>query len=288
MQGSGPWYFCLIMRGIQRLPLSLALWLGNSLGLLTYYLWRRRTGITLSNLNRVWSGKKTEIELRQIARRMYQNLGQGFVEFLRMPLLTSKNLYRCVSIEGMKHLEAARDQGRGVFLLSAHFGNWEMLSAAIALSGIPMNVLVKKIRNLSVDRFINGIRRGLGVNPIDKQNGAEDMLQRLRNNEAVGFVLDQHAHADEGVMVRFFGQKASTFKSLALLARRYKVPIVPVFMIREGLGFHRMVFEPALELCEGKNVGDSILDDTQRCMDVLERFIRNYPDQWIWLHRRWK
>jgi KDO2-lipid IV(A) lauroyltransferase len=219
---------------------------------------------------------------------MYQNLGQGFMEFLRLPLLTTNNLHRYVSIEGMKHLEAARDRGRGVFLLSAHFGNWEMLSAAIALSGIPINVLVKKIRNLSVDRFINEIRRGSGVKPIDKQNGAEDMLQRLRNNETVGFVLDQHAQADEGVMVRFLGQPASTFKSLALLARRHKVPIVPVFMIREGRGLHRMVFEPALELCEGKNVGDSIQDDTQQCMDVLERFIRNHPDQWIWLHRRWK
>jgi KDO2-lipid IV(A) lauroyltransferase len=210
------------------------------------------------------------------------------MEFLRLPLLTSQNLPDCVSIEGMKHLKAARDQGRGVFLLSAHFGNWEMLSAAMALSGVPVNVLVKKIRNPSMDRFINEIRRGSGVNPIDKQNAAEDMLQRLQNNEAVGFVLDQHAHATEGITVRFFGQEASTFKSLALLARRYKVPIVPIFMIREGLGLHRVVIEPAIVLCEGKNVTDSLVEDTQQCMDVLERFIRTYPDQWIWLHRRWK
>jgi len=283
-----PWYFCLIMGGIQRLPLSLALWLGSFLGLPAYYLWRRRTGIALANLNRVWSGEKSEIELRQIARRMYQNLGQGFVEFLRLPLLTSENLRDRVSIEGMKHLEVARDQGRGVFLLSAHFGNWEMLSAVIALSGIPFNVLVKKIRNPRLNSFINEIRRGASVNPIDKEKGAEDMLQRLRNNEAVAVVLDQHAHPNEGITVRFFGQEASTFKSLALLARRHKIPIVPVFIIREKFGFHRVVYEPALELCTGKNVGNSILQDTQQCMDVLERYIRAYPDQWIWLHRRWK
>jgi KDO2-lipid IV(A) lauroyltransferase len=288
LQKSGPWYFYLIMGGIQWLPLSMALWLGSFMGFLTYCLWRQRTAIALSNLQRVWVGEKSGIELRQIVRNMYRNLGQGLVEFLRLPLLTLENVRDRVSIEGMKHLEAARDQGRGVFLLSAHFGNWEMLSAVVALSGIPTNVLVKKIRNPSVDGFINGIRRGSGVNPINKQNGAEDMLERLRNNEAVGFVLDQHADATEGVTVRFFGQEASTHKSLALLARRYRVPIVPVFMIRERLGFHRVVFEPVLELCKGKNVTDSILDDTQQCMNVLERFIRHYPDQWIWLHRRWK
>ena len=288
MQKRGPWYFNLMMGGIQRLPLSLALGLGSFLGFLTYHLWRQRTTIALDNLHRVWVGERSGVELRQIVRKMYQNLGQGLVEFLRLPLLTPGNLRDRVSIEGMKHLEAARVQGRGVFLLAAHFGNWEMLSAVIALSGIPMNVLVKKIRKLPMDSFINGIRRRSGVNPIDKQNGTEDMLQRLRNNEAVGFVLDQHANATEGVMVRFFGQEASTHKSLALLARRYKVPIVPVFMIRERPGFHRVVFEPALKLCKGKNVHDSILDDTQQCMNVLERFIRTYPDQWIWLHRRWK
>jgi len=288
LKRKGPWYLCLIGEGVQRLPLSLALLLGSFLGLLTYYLWRPRTGIALDNLHRVWEGKKSEVEMRQIARRMYQNFGKGFVEFLRLPLLTPQNLHDCVSIEGMEHLEAARARGRGVFVLSAHFGNWEMLSAVIALSGIPMNVLAKKIRNVPIDMFINSIRRGSGVNPIDKQNGGENILGRLRNNEAVGFVLDQHANATEGVTVRFFDQEASTYKSLALLARRYKVPIVPVFIIRERLGFHRMVLEPALELCKGKNVNDSILEDTQQCMNVLERFIRNYPDQWIWLHRRWK
>ena len=269
LQSRGPWYLYLLMGGVQRLPLSLALLLGSFLGLLTYYLWRSRTEIALDNLHRVWVGKKSGIELRQIARRMYQNLGKGLVEFLRLPLLTPQNLPDYVSIEGMKHLETARDQGRGVFLLSAHFGNWEMLCAVIALSGIPMNMLVKKIRNHPMDVFINGIRQQSGVNPIDKQKGAGAMLQRLRNNEVVGFVLDQHAKATEGITVRFFGQAASTFKSLALLARRYKVPIVPGFMIREKQGFHRLVFEPALVLCEGKNVNDAILNDTQQCMDVL-------------------
>lgn len=288
MQRSWPWYFYLIMGGVQRLPLFLALWLGSFLGFLTYCLWHQRTGIALENLRRVWGENKSRFELHRIARKMYQNLGKGLMEFLRLPLLTSKNLKDCVSFEGMIHLKAARDQGRGVFLLSAHFGNWEMLSAAIALSGIPINVLVKKIRNLPVNGFINDLRRGSGVNPIDKQNGAEDMLKRLRKNEVVGFVLDQHADATEGVPVRFFGQAASSFKGLVLLARRHKVPIVPVFMIRERLGFHRVVFEPALQLCEGKNLSDSIVDDTQQCMNILERFIRNYPDQWIWLHRRWK
>lgn len=288
MQRKGPWYFGLIMGGVQRLPLSLALRLGSFFGFLAYYLWRARTEIALGNLNRAWVGKKSEVELRQIARRMYQNFGKGLMEFLRLPLLTAENLHDYVSIEGMNHLEEARNQGRGVFVLSAHFGNWEMLSAVLALRGVPFNPLVKRIRNLRVDAFINGIRRGSGVNPIDKQQGTEEMLRILRNNETVGFVLDQHAKGSEGIRVKFFDQEVSVFKSLAMLARRYRVPIVPVFMIREQPGFHHLVIEPALTLCKGKKMHDSVLDDTQQCIDVLERFIRKYPDHWIWLHRCWR
>ncbi len=262
--------------------------MGSFLGFLAYYLWRPRTEIALGNLNRAWVGEKSAGELRQIARRMYQNFGKGLIEFLRLQLLTSENLHNYITFEGLSHLEEARDQGRGVFLLAAHFGNWEMLSAAIALRGIPFNPLVKRIRNSQMDAFINEIRRGSGVNPIDKQQGIGEMLRVLRNNETVGFVLDQHASGSEGIPVKFFDQEVSAFKSLAMLARRYRVPIVPIFIIREQLGFHRVVFEPALALCKGKSMHDSILDDTQQCMNVLERFIRHYPDHWIWLHRCWR
>jgi KDO2-lipid IV(A) lauroyltransferase len=219
---------------------------------------------------------------------MYQNFGKGLMEFLRLPLLTPENLHHYVTFEGMNHLEEARKKGCGVFLLSAHFGNWEMLSAVMALRGVPVNLLVKTIRSLRVDAFINGIRRGSGVKPIDKQQGTDQMLRVLRNNETVGFVLDQHAHGSEGVLVKFFDQEMSAFKSLAMLARRYEVPIVPIFMIREQHGRHRVVIEPALTPCQGRNVHDSILEDTQQCMAVLERFIRKYPDHWIWLHRCWR
>jgi KDO2-lipid IV(A) lauroyltransferase len=158
----------------------------------------------------------------------------------------------------------------------------------MALRGVPVNLLVKRIRNCRVDAFINGIRQESGVNPIDKQQGTGEMLRVLGNNETVGFVLDQHASGSEGIPIKFFDQEVSAFKSLAMLARRYRVPIVPVFMIREQLGFHRVVIEPALTLCKGKSMHDSIRDDTQQCMDVLERFIRLYPDHWIWLHRCWR
>lgn len=288
LQGKGPWYFGIIMGGVQRLPLPLALRLGSLLGFLAYYLWRGRTAISLDNLNRAWAGEKSGAELRRIARRMYQNFGMGLMEFLRLPLLTRENLHEYVAFEGMHHLEKAREQGRGVFLLSAHFGNWEMLSAVMSLRGIPVNLLVKRIRSKPLDAFINGIRRGSGVNPIDKRQGTEDMLRVLRDNETVGFVLDQHASGAEGIAVEFFGREVSAFKSLAMLARRYKVPIVPIFMIRERSGFHRVIIEPALTPSRGATMHDSIRGDTQQCMSVLERFIRKHPEQWIWLHRRWR
>jgi len=287
-QGNGPWYFHLIMGGFQRLPLSLTLRFGSFLGRLAFYLWRPKTKIALQNLQRAWTGKKSDRELRNIARRMYQNFGKGLMEFFRLPLLTSKNLSRYVTFEGMKHLEDAADQGRGVFLLSAHFGNWEMLSAVLALRGVPLNPLVRIIKNNQVDAFVNGIRRRTGVNPIEKNEGTNEVINSLRKNKTVGFVLDQHANESLGIPVKFFGQKFFAFKSLAILARRYKVPIVPGFIIREPHGKHRVVIEPALTLSQGMNLNDSILNDTQLCIGVLERYIRQYPDQWIWLHQGWR
>ena len=287
-QRSRPFFFNLIMRGVQQLPNSLALRFGTFLGFLTFYLWRSRSKIALGNLNRAWVGRKSDIEIRNIARQMYQNFGKGVMEFFRLPLLTSNNLPRYVTFEGMKHLEDAADQGRGVFLLSAHFGNWEMLSAALALRGVPLNPLVRKIKNDQVDAFVNGIRRRAGVNPIEKNEGTNEVINALRKNETVGFVLDQHANESLGIPVKFFGQKFFAFKSLAILARRYKVPIVPGFIIREPHGKHRVVIEPALTLSQGMNLTDSILNDTQLCIGVLERYIRQYPDQWIWLHRGWR
>ncbi len=285
---SRPFLISLIMNAVQQLPHAFALGFGTFLGFLTFYLWRSRSKIALRNLQGAWIGKKSDTEVRTIARKMYQNFGKGVMEFFRLPLLTSHNLHRYVTFEGLKHLEEARNQGRGAFLLSAHFGNWEMLSAAISLRGIPINLIVRKIKNPPIDDFVNEIRRRSGVNPIEKTQGTNEMLGALRKNETVGFVLDQHAHKSQGVCVNFFGQNVSAFKSLAMLARRYNIPIIPVFMIREPSGQHRAVFESALALCKGKNMSNSILDDTQQFINVIERFVRKYPEQWIWLHRWWR
>jgi KDO2-lipid IV(A) lauroyltransferase len=266
----------------------MALRFGSFLGCLVFYLWRPKTKIALQNLHRALAGKKSDREIRTIARKMYQNFGRGLIEFFRLPLLTPKTIYNYVTFEGLEHLEEAHKKGRGVFLLSAHFGNWEMLSAVLALRGVPFNMLARKIKNNHVDVFVNGIRRRAGVNPIEKNEGTNKVISAFRKNEMVGFVLDQHANEALGIPVKFFGQKFFAFKSLAMLARRYKVPIVPVFMIREPQGKHRVVIEPALTLSQGLKLNDSILKDTQHCIQILERYIGQYPDQWIWLHRGWR
>ncbi len=276
------------MRGIQMLPHGAAVRLGGFLGRLAYYAWRPRTRIALRNLERALGDEMTEAELRGIALDMYKNFGKGMIEFLRLPLLSADNLKEHVDFEGLQHLQEARARNRGIFFLSAHLGNWEMLSAVMALRGIPIRPLIKRIRNSRIDTFINGVRRSTGVKPIDKQQGAEAMLRALREKVAVGFVLDQHASEAEGISVTFFNQQVSAFKSLATLARRYKIPIVPIFIVREASGRHRVIIEPAIKPAKAATMHAAVKMDTQACMAVLERFIRRYPDQWIWLHRRWR
>ncbi len=193
-----------------------------------------------------------------------------------------------VSIEGVEHLNAAAKRPGGVLLLTAHFGNWELLGLAHRLSGLPLTVIVRPLDSALLNRLAVRLRARTGTELIAKRLALRPALRALRRGRMVGILLDQNASRDEGVFVPFFGRPASTSRSLALLSVRTGTPIVPVFIHRERDGRHRIVVEPALAKPASNSLDAAIAELTAECARRTEAAIRRWPEQWFWLHRRWR
>lgn len=270
------------------LPLSFSLWLGARLGDLAYCFSRRYRNVAIQNLRSVFSEEKEEKEIRNIARRTFQNLGKNVVEFARFSKLNKDNIDRFINYEGKENLDLALQEKKGVLLLGAHFGNWELLGAAIGLKGYPVNVITRHLNNRLVDSLVNKQREQPGVKVIPHRGSAKKILKCLKRNELVGILLDQNTSWKEGVFIDFFNKKASTNFGLALLAMKTKVPVVPTFIIRQENGKHKVVYDDIIELSFTGNRNTDLKENTQRFTKIIESYVRKYPDQWFWVHRRWK
>lgn len=226
-------------------------------------------------------------EARRILRRMYANLALNAVEMLRLQKGGANYLQSATEWAGREHLDRARAEGRGVLLLSAHTGNWELGITALPALGYPASVVVKNIKNRGLNERIVRLRRQFGLNVLPARGAYRACLRALKRNEILGFVLDQNMTRDEGVFVEFFGRPACTTPGLAHLAAVSGAPVVPVFMERVDSRRHRFNLSPALPPPRDRSEA-ALTEATQLYTRVIEDFIRAHPDQWIWIHRRWK
>ncbi len=272
----------------QRLPLDVVLDIGGFLGVMICHLVIDKKRIALANLRAALGKEHSEPELRRIFKSMAKNLGRNIMEFLRLPIMTPQNIDHYVKFTGLENLEAALVQGKGVFVLTAHFGNWELYATALVAKGYPTNVVTKHLINRILNQFWLDYRRRVKVNPLYWKDSLKEIMRHLKNNEIIGFVLDQNTKRSEGVFVNFFGRPACTIPGLATLVHRLGTPVVPGFIIREKQAYHRIVFEPPLDFQKRGTLQETIIANTQIYTAVLERYIRAYPDQWAWVHRRWK
>ncbi|HET8578356.1 MAG TPA: lysophospholipid acyltransferase family protein [Methylomirabilota bacterium] len=266
------------------LPTRLGLWVGRRLGDLAWVALSARRALTLENLRRAFGGEQDPAELRRLGRRSFEHLGMNLVEscvfFFRPPdVLLSR-----VTLEGVEHLKAAATPGRGILLLTAHFGNWELLAAAHALSGFALSVVVRPLDNPVLDRVVARLRRRAGVELITKRQAVREVLDALRRQRMVGVLLDQNAARSEGVFVPFFGVPASTSKALAVVALRAGAPVAPVFIRRDASGHHTVHIEPALPPPADRNATAYTAAFTR----AIEAAIRRAPEQWFWMHARWR
>jgi KDO2-lipid IV(A) lauroyltransferase len=226
---------------------------------------------------------------QEILRGTFSNLGRLLVEFSHFPDLNKNNIAQHVIYEGLEHYENAVKRGQGVIFLTGHFGSWELSCFAHSLYGHPMKFVVREIDNAKVDRLIAFYRGLAGNTAIEKKHASRDILRALRNNETVGILVDQNTTRDEGVFADFFGIPASTTPAIATLALRTGAAVVPGFLIWDRkLAKHRLHFDAPMELIHTGDAARDVAENTQAFNAVLEKMIRQYPDQWLWIHRRWK
>ncbi len=270
------------------LPENPSLRMGEAMGRMAYSLsggLRRRAE---RNLERAFGNEKSPEEIEAILKAMYRNLGLSFVELLRYRKIDTDYIDSHVEFHGLEHIERGLEKGHGVVLLTAHFGNWELMAMSFAVKGFRLSVVARPIDNIYVDGFINQARTYHGNTVIEKRNALKRLVQVLKNNGIVLVLLDQRASTTEGVVVNFFNIPAPTHKGIAGLVRRTGSTVVPVFMHRTGTWKHRVICRPPVELAITDNREADIVENTQRFATTIEQMIRKYPEEWFWFHSRWE
>lgn len=228
-------------------------------------------------------------ERSAVVRGVYRSLGRLLSECARFPRLTPENIRGVVTYEGLEHYQAAVARGRGVLFLTAHLGPWELGAFAHALYGYPIQILYRPLDNPRLDRLVNRYRTLSGNKLIDKRDSARGILAALARGETVGILADQNTSLEEGVFVDFFGTPASMTAGIARVALHTGAAVVPAFCVWEEV-LHRFVihFDPPLAFATTSDREQDIRAATQQMASVIEKYIRRYPDQWLWIHRRWK
>ncbi|HEY3939409.1 MAG TPA: lysophospholipid acyltransferase family protein [Bryobacteraceae bacterium] len=271
-----------LVYGLRALPLAAANRLGYAAaGMLDLVLPKLRR-VALTNLSFAFPGLDSRSR-KNIVDGTFRSVGRLLVAISRFQKINASNVHDWISYEGLENYRAAKQEGRGVLIATAHLGNWELSAFAHALMTEPMNVMVRPLDNPLIDRLVENARALAGNRLIYKKDAARSVLKALKNNEAVGVLIDQNTSPSEGLFVNFFGRQACAGSGFVKLAYHSRAPVIPGFALwDEKTRRYILRFFPRVELS-----GDE-LADTQRIHSRLEDVIREYPQQWMWIHRRWK
>jgi KDO2-lipid IV(A) lauroyltransferase len=258
------------------------------LGRLLFALDAKHRRIAIDNLTRAFGHEKSEASIRGVAKRVFENLFRILFEVGWSLRLRDDELHKHFTITGLSSYRNAMAKGKGVLLLGAHFGNWEIQMAAAHLIGMPMRVVYRSLDAKGLDRFVLEYRSRFGAQMISNRRGAiRKIYASLRKGYPVGLLMDQNVDWYEGVFVDYFGHRACTNTGMAVLALKSEAPVVPFFLIRKGNGFE-CVLGPQLPLIKTGDQTKDIEENTRQYNRVIESYARRYPDQWFWVHQRWK
>ena len=276
---------------LKLLPRGASTGFGRATSRLFFLFSGSRRRILRENLTRAFPEKRGA-EIRQIARACAGNLGAAFMEFLESSRLTREEILSRVTLAGEEHFAAARARGKGVFLLSAHFGSWEIGAIRAGLIAGPISSVVRPLDNPLLEEELEYRRTRFGNRVIRKKDAAREILRAIRANQTVAILVDQNVLAEEAIFVPFFGRPAATTPSLALLQMKTGAAVVPVFTWPLGRGRYRLQFEKPIlaeELAAaGAGREERVLRATGRYMAVTEDAIRGDPAAWLWMHNRWR
>jgi KDO2-lipid IV(A) lauroyltransferase len=278
----------LLVRALALAPASVARAFGIALGRTVYLLHGRLRRTGLRNLQLAFP-QMPLAERRLILRRQFTSLGRQLGVFCRFPRYNRENISQLAVYDGFENFERAQARGQGVLFLTAHFGGWEVSSFMHALHGHPLHILVRPLDNPYLDRLVTRYRTLSGNRIILKQDFARGLLAALRARETVGILMDQNMTPEQGVFVDFFGIPACTSSLMARMALRTDAAVVPGFCRWDpDLRRYRVRFDPALPTIRTGNEEADIVANTATYTKVIEEYARRYPDQWLWVHRRWK
>jgi len=277
-----------VLRTMSFIPFHLGQRLGKILGFLAYLIPFGRRTVALDNIRQSSCGQNPNLSPRQLLRKVYMHFGQVLFEVAHILRLSEANLERYFVIEGEEHLAKALEKGRGAFVLTGHFGNWELLSAAITLRVGHTAVVVRPLDFSPMDRLISDLRTRFGTKIIPYSRGMRRILHAVKQNYAIGILLDQNVDWYQGEFVPFLGRLACTNKGLALMALKTGTPVVPAFSVRQEDGRYRIMIEEEVKVRRsGDKIGD-LEENTAMFTRVIEKYVLAYPDHWFWFHKRWK
>jgi Kdo2-lipid IVA lauroyltransferase/acyltransferase len=285
LEYAAAWPFIKIL-GI--LPPSLARGVGIGLAWFVYLLHARLRQVGMRNLALAFP-EKTEAERARILRGEFASLGRQLAEVCHFPKYSLENIEQIVVYDGLENYQRAHARGKGVLFLTGHFGGWELSAFVHSMHGHPMHVVARALDNQYLDRMIREYRTMHGNKVVDKDNFVRGLLAAMHAGEVVGVLMDTNMTPPQGIFVDFFGIAACTASGLARIALRTDAAVVPSFTIWDAeLGKYRLRFDPAVELLRTGDLENDIVANTQRFTSIIEEYVRKYPEQWLWVHRRWK
>jgi KDO2-lipid IV(A) lauroyltransferase len=278
----------ILTRFLGALPRSIAHQIGIFIGICAYFLLPRLRKVGMRNLAIAFPEKSLR-ECRQVLRRVYMGLGRQLAEFCRFPSYTRESISRIAIYDGFENYDAARRRGKGVLLLTGHFGGWEVGSFAHSVYGNPIKIIVRDLDNPYVNELVRRYRTRYGNETYDKQEFARGLLAAMREGETVGILMDTNMTPPQGVFVDFFGLPACTASGLARVALKTESAVVPAFTLWDSTTRkYRIRFDPEITLTRTGDDEANVVANTAIFTKIFEAYARRYPDQWLWMHRRWK
>ncbi len=277
--------FIRILRLTPRRPALAFMRLMGRLAFLTARAPRQRA---ITHLARVYGDEMSAGEIKTLARSVFIHFATAAGDVLRMPNLIRNDINKLVTtVQGIEHLDRALKESRGLIMVTCHFGNWELLGAWLAQNGYPMRGVATGLFDPRLDKILNETRNSAGYSNIARGKGTREIIRTIKKGEVVGMLIDQDTKA-QGVFVDFFGKPAHTPYGPAILARRLEVPIIPIFIYLKDDLTYGIECQPPLDFVKTDDEKNDITANTQKISDAYEAMIRRYPEQWAWMHKRWK
>ncbi len=275
---------------IEKLPYPIVKGITRAFIALGFQLTMRQKKIARESLKIAFGQVMDRHKINRIIRACFENLGRGMIELIYF-MAHPKMIKEKVFFEGKEHLDNALKEGRGVVAVSAHFGNFPLMLLRLAQEGYKTNAIIRPTRDQDIEKYFLQQRTKLGLTTIyshPRKTCVDTTIKALRNNEIVFIPLDQNFGSDGGIFVDFFGQKAATATGPVVFAKRTKSLILPMFIVREKEDLNKIIIEPAFALEEIEDDEEMVYVNVSKITQLIERYIRKYPHEWGWMHRRWK